>query len=196
MPDYSTNKKAYKKRFEDIIVDAFEHNPSVLDAVKQDAKKDARLKKLAEYSFHFGERRNANYLTSDGNGIVISYVEDMKRTWRDHWADLKLILQVSGLGKAHYLLKKEAYRAKVRPQEPFYYVWFVGIDSNHRGGACGRELKRHLFSEADRLQLPILLETTIEKNKRAYEYFGFKVYHTHEFRKGMPPTYFMRRDVE
>ena len=189
------NRKAFKERFVSIIVDAFEHNPSVVDVIKEDNKKGVRLRRLAEYSFDFGERRNGNFMSTDSNGIVISYVEDMKRSIRDHLADLKLIFQISGIGKASYLLKKEAYRASVRPKEPFYYVWFIGVDSIHRGGKAGIELKRHVFEEANRLKLPILLETTIEKNKRAYEYFGFQVYHVHQFHDGMPPTYFMRREV-
>ena len=188
--------QACRERFIDIIVDAFGFNPSVQDIIKQDHKKEQRLKRLASYSFHFGERRKANYLSSDSNGIVISYVEDYRRTLADYWADVKLILQVSGLGKALYLLRKEAYRKRVRPKAPFYYVWFIGVDSEHRGGECSRELKKWVFDEANRLQLPILIETTIPKNKRAYEFFGFKVYHVHRFHKNTPPTFFMRKEVE
>ncbi len=189
------DQAAYKQRFVDIIVDAFQQNPAVWDVVKQDAKKDVRLRRLATYSFEFGARRNGNYLTQDRNGIVISYVEDMKRSIHDHWADLLLILRIAGLSRARYLLRKEAYRASVRPKEPFYYVWFLGIETGHRGGPTGKELKERIFSEAAQQNLPILLETTIEKNKRAYEYFGFEVYHTHQFHKGTPPTYFMRREI-
>ena len=187
-------QKEYKKRFVDIIVDAFANNPSVSDVVKQDHKKDARIRKLAEYSFEFGKRRNGLYMSTDGNGIVIYYVENMKRTLWDHLADLKLILTVSGLSKARYLLRKEAYRNSVRPKEPFFYVWFLGIDSAHRGTNTIRELKNKVFEEADRLQLPTLLETTIEQNKRVYERFGFRVYHEHEYREGMPIMYYMRKE--
>ena len=182
-----------KQRFIDIIVDAFANNPSVMDVVKQDDKKAWRLRKLAEYSFAFGERRKGNYLSTDKNGIVISYVEDVKRGFMDHLADLKLIAQVSGLRRAGYLLRKEAYKSKVRPKEPFYYVWFLGVDSAYRGGECIQELKRRVFDEAERLKLPILLETTVEKNKNVYEYFGFELYHEYRFHEAMPPTYFMRR---
>jgi len=140
MANSSSDKDSHKSRFVDIIVDSFAHNPSVVDVVKQDAKKGLRLRRLAEYSYHFGQRRGGNYLTSDGNGIVISYVEDMKRTLADHWADIKLIFQASGLSRARYLLRKEAYRKEVRQKEPFYYVWFIGVDSNHRGGDCSKEL--------------------------------------------------------
>ena len=136
MPTTSSSKIDFRNRFVDIIVDAFAHNPSVIDVVKQDSKKDLRLKRLAEYSFEFGKRRDANYMSSDGNGIVISYVEDMKRSIWDHLADLQLIYRVAGVGRTAYLLRKEAYRAKVRPKEPFYYVWFIGVDSAHRGGGC------------------------------------------------------------
>jgi len=179
----------------DIIVDAFEHNPSVLDVVKQDSKTDQRLRRLAEYAFELGERRSGNFLSSDKNGIVISYVEDKKRSFADHLANCKLILQVAGLRRAKYLLQKEAYRNQIHPKEPFYYVWFIGVDSRFRGGETAKELRQKVFDEAKQHQLPILLETTIEKNKRVYEYFGFQVYHTHTFHPNMPPTYFMKREV-
>ena len=189
------SRKAYKERFIDILVDSFAGNPAVNDVVKQDSKADQRLRKLAAYSYNFGERRQGNYLSSDENGVAISYVEDMNRTLSDHWASFNLILQVSGVQKAKYLLQKEAYRASVRPKEPFYYVWFIGVDASYRGGECGKELKRHIFSESARLCLPILQETTIPKNKKVYEYFGFRTYHVHQFHESLPPTHFMRREV-
>ena len=189
------NKQEYKNRFVDIIVNAFEHNPSVVDVVKQDHKKDIRIRKLAEYSYEFGKRRNGLYMSKDGNGIAILYVEDLNRTLADHWADVKLALQVVGLKRIRYLLAKEAYRKKVRPSEPFFYVWFLGVDAAYRGTQSIKDLKQKIFAEADRLQLPILLETTIEQNRRVYEYFGFKVYHQHRFHENMPTTYFMRREA-
>ena len=38
-------KEDYKNRFVEIIIDAFTHNPSVADVVKQDAKKEQRMRK-------------------------------------------------------------------------------------------------------------------------------------------------------
>ena len=185
----------YKNRFVDIIVDAFEHNPAVVDVVKQDSRKKERVRKLVEYSFEFGKRRNGLYMTKDRNGIAIYYVEDMKRTLADHWADVKLIFQVSGLKRVKYLLAREAYRNKVRPKELFFYVWFLGVETTHRGTGSILELRNRIFEEADKRQLPTLVETTIEQNKRVYERFGFEVYHKHQFHENMPPMYFMRREV-
>ncbi len=192
MDDHYTS---YKDRFIEIIIDSFEGNPSVLDVVKQDRRVATRIRRLAEYAFQFGERREANYLSSDRDGIVIGYVEDMKRSLKDHWWNTKLILQVAGVERAGYLLKKEAYRKKIRPQEPFFYIWFIGVETSKRGGNCIKELKKWVFDQAEQLQLPILLETTIEKNKKAYEYHGFSVYHVHRFHPNTPPTYFMKKEL-
>ena len=190
------NQKAHKKRFVDIIVDAFADNPSVVDVVKQDKKRDARIRKLAEYSYEFGKRRGGLYLSNDGNGIAIFYVEDLKRTYMDHWADIKLAFQVVGFSRVRYLLAKESYRKRIRPKEPFFYVWFLGVEKPHRGKDSILDLKNMIFNEAARLNLPILIETTIEQNKRVYERFGFEVYHIHRFHDRMPPTYFMRRNSQ
>lgn len=127
--------------------------------------------------------------------MVICYVEDMKRTLADHLADVWLILLISGIRRAPYLLRREAYRQKVRPKEPFFYVWFLGVDRAHRGTSCIRELREKIFSEAAIHGLPILLETTIEQNRRVYERYGFQVYHQVQFHAHIPTMYYMRREV-
>lgn len=38
------------------------------------------------------------------------------------------------------------------------------------------DIRSHLFSLSEKLQLPILIETTLEKLLKLYSYVGFEVY--------------------
>ena len=54
---------------------------------------------------------------------------------------------------------------------------------------------RELFKESEERRLPIVAETSVEKNKRVYERFGFDVYQVFEDNKG-PKLYMMIRQPD
>ena len=77
----------------------------------------------------------------------------------------------------------------------YLYFWLFVVLPSARGSQAALELKNVIFKESDRLKLPIYLETTLQKNKRVYERFGFKVYHIWEIEKRDVTMYFMKREV-
>ena len=64
------------------------------------------------------------------------------------------------------------------------------------GDRAGFELKNHIFQYSKQEQLPILLETSVERNKDIYERYGFYVYHEWMDSGGGQSLWFMRRDAQ
>jgi hypothetical protein len=65
-----------------------------------------------------------------------------------------------------------------RPFGDFVHCLYMGIPEEKSSLHLDAELRYQLFSYADRMQLPVLAETTIERNRRAYKRMGFEVYAT------------------
>ena len=72
-------------------------------------------------------------------------------------------------------LKRESYLKKHRYDGTHLYFWFLGVKKG--GGTAGFEMKDYLFDFSSKEQLPIILETSVERNKEIYERYGFEVYH-------------------
>ena len=54
------------------------------------------------------------------------------------------------------------------------------------------EIKNAIFTKSKKEKLPIYLETSVEKNRRVYERYGFNVYYT--IRLGESTLYFLKRE--
>ena len=71
------------------------------------------------------------------------------------------------------------------------YFWFLGVEKG--GDQAVYELKDHLFELSKNQQLPILLETSVPRNRSVYERYGFEVYHTWEDSGNDKALWFMMR---
>lgn len=161
----------------DIIADSFVNNPSVLSVVRKSRLK-RRIAGLASYAFKFAYRRNGVFLSSDKSGVAICYRFNVKKeSLPDYWAQLILLLTSLSLKRVPKLLEREKYLKTKRPASgDFLYFWFFGVHSKGKGRGAAVELKNAIFAEAEQLSLPIYLETSVEKNRRVYERYGFTVH--------------------
>ena len=60
------------------------------------------------------------------------------------------------------------------PDEPHWYLPFIGVDPGHQRKGYSSELLRHTFTACDRDGVPAYLESTNSANTRLYERHGFK----------------------
>ena len=60
------------------------------------------------------------------------------------------------------------------PQEPHWYLPFIGVEPMHRNHGLGTELLRTQLAKCDTAQLPAYLESTNPRNRPLYERHGFK----------------------
>ena len=93
-----------KSKVLDILYDSFYDNSSVNFVVKQDSKKEKRIKTLLEYSYYKGERFGKIFLSEDETTAAI--IIDPKKDKFSFW-ELKLIFNVIGLRGLAKVLKRE-----------------------------------------------------------------------------------------
>ncbi|MFA9220702.1 MAG: hypothetical protein ACEQSL_05900, partial [Sediminibacterium sp.] len=74
-----------------------------------------------------------------------------------------------------WLRKREVQRFHSQ-WENFIHCSYLAVRKSARGHGAIFELRDALFQFQQEKQLPILIETTIEKNKRVYKRIGFRVH--------------------
>ncbi|WP_019180960.1 GNAT family N-acetyltransferase [Microbacterium yannicii] len=74
------------------------------------------------------------------------------------------------------------------PQEPHWYLPFIGVDPSHQGEGYGGALMTHALMACDRDHTPAYLESSNPKNVPLYERHGFDLLGT--IRVGESPPIF------
>jgi hypothetical protein len=107
--------------------------------------------------------------------------------------ELRFGLSYIGITRLPAVLAREAFRKKQRPAEKEYlYFWFLAALPDAKEAAF--ELKNGIFSMAREKGLPVFTETSVERNKKIYERFGFKTYQIWEDPKEKLKFWFLRWD--
>ena len=65
--------------------------------------------------------------------------------------------------------------AHFHPEEPHWYLPFIGVDPARQGTGLGSMLLRMSLSKFETAKLPIYLESTNPKNQLFYERHGFEL---------------------
>ncbi|WP_370086430.1 hypothetical protein [Ekhidna sp.] len=161
-----------------ILTQSFRTNPSALWVIRQDNKVQDRLRALIEYAVKTGLENDGVFLSDDESAAAICFQEPARTSLSSYWNQLQLIRKAIGFARVPQVLKREAYLKKHRPAPPYLNFWFLGVDPDRKGSGGVHDLKQGIFRLSEEKNLPILLETSVERNMRVYERFGFHVYHT------------------
>ncbi|MFZ9027404.1 MAG: hypothetical protein ACO2Z9_00225 [Crocinitomicaceae bacterium] len=179
-----------KDRVIKILKVSFQDNPSIVEIVNQNKPIDRQLDLLLSYAYQRAYNRGGVYISQNEKGAALCFSSEEKGIFpRELIAELKFGLAVSLL-KSLKTLSRQKRLSRIRVKEPHLYFWFFGAMKENNGGAY--ELMHELFEKSAECNLPIVAETSVEKNRRVYERFGFKVYHVFEDNKG-PRLYMMIR---
>lgn len=160
----------------DILRKSFRDNASVNFVVKQDRKRESRIRKLMEYSYFQGEHFGKIYLSKDQNACAIVLIPSKKKTTLKSilW-DLKLVFGCIGIFRVPKVLKRQREIRKQHPGIPFLHLWYIGVNPSFQGQARGTELMARIIHDAKELNLPICLETSTPRNFPFYEKLGFRL---------------------
>lgn len=169
-------KRSEKQIIIDILHKSFMENMSVNFVVKQDKKREARIKKLMEYSYFQGIEYGEIYISKDQNACAIVLDPARKKTTLKSviW-DLKLVFGCMGIFNVSKVLKREGEIKKNHPTFPFLHLWYIGVNPEVQGKAKGTELMGRIIHDAKMRNLPIYLETSNPKNFPFYEKLGFNL---------------------
>lgn len=172
--------KKEKKRAFDILDACFQDNPSVLNSIKQDRFIPRRIRFLIRYLVNLSYRNKGLWLSPCHQGAAIAMRYDTIKTGiSGYWDQLLFALFGTGLKKVKPLLAKEKYLKSIRPEDGrFFYVWLVGVVPESRGTRAFRDLFRELRDVAERENLDMYYETSVNKNINPYRIMGGEIYHT------------------
>ena len=180
-----------REKIINILVNSFEGNKSVDFVVGKSA---ASRRILMEYSLANCLENGEVYISDSGKSCVLIKYSDRKKKPFNLWFwDLKLALQGIGFPRISKVLKRESSIETVQPNEPFLYVWFIGVEPASQGKGEGSKLLKAILDLAEDKKLPVCLETSTERNFKWYEIFGFSVYAS-SAQFGFP-FYFYRKDL-
>ncbi|MBE9517339.1 MAG: hypothetical protein IMY68_02180 [Bacteroidetes bacterium] len=179
-----------------IVSNAFEQNPRVMSMVKKkDPSRNVRL--MTEYAYQLVEKFNGIYLSKDKTTVLFYYLESQyKRSFIDYLKYGKMFMKAIRPSQLMPTLKREKHIKSLRlDYEDFIYVWILGSDPNKTSIRGLADIRNHLFGLSEKLQLPILIETTVEKVRKLYHYVGFEEYHKWEDTEAGINVWFLERKL-
>jgi ribosomal protein S18 acetylase RimI-like enzyme len=166
----------------DILTRSFIENKSVNYIIRQDEKKDRRIKGLMGYSFDICYLFGDVFISDDRNGCALIVIPDKKKTTlKSVLLDVKLALSVIGLSNLKKAVTRESSIKKVHPESPIYYLWFIGVEPSQQGNGVGSKLLNEVIQQGLSENRIICLETSTLKNIPWYEKFGFEIYKELDF---------------
>lgn len=160
-----------------IVAKAFSESHRLL-AIMKEGKKEKRLKIMATYGYHLIKKFDGIYLSEDKSTVLFYYrKKQYRQSFLDYLRYFRMFLLCIRPKKAISTMRREDYIKSLRPDVPDYiYVWVLGSDPEKQGLRGLADIRDHLFAESERQDLPILIETTVEKVLKLYQYVGFEIY--------------------
>lgn len=171
-----------KELIVNILLTSFADNKSVNYIVKQDGKRNERLKKLFEYSFDICYSFGEILLSDDKKGCALIVMPDKKKiTLKSMLLDARLIVFCMGLKNTVKAMKRETIIKRIHPKGLIYYLWFIGVNPDEQNKGVGSNLLQDVINEAALQKRNIHLETSTLKNIPWYEKHGFTIYKELDF---------------
>ena len=178
----------------DILTKSFEDNLSVNYIIKQDRKRERRIRALMDYSFEVCYLFGDVFLSNDKKACaLIVYPDKKKTTLKSVWLDLALILRSVGISNISKTLKREKLINSAHPKTPFSYLWFIGVAPGDQNKGIGSKLLQSVLEYSDQQSRPVYLETSTVRNLPWYSKFNFQPYHEEDLTYHL---YFFRREVK
>ncbi|PID91982.1 MAG: hypothetical protein CSA96_05495 [Bacteroidetes bacterium] len=160
-----------------ILSNAFDQNPRIRTMVK--SKNSAHhIRTMTEYALQLIEKFDGVYFSEDRTTVLLYYRKSQYRLGLpDKLRYLRMVLRTVRPSQFLPTRRRERIIEGLRPDyDDYIYVWVLGSDPDQRGIRGLADIRDHLFGLSEQLQLPILIETTLEKLLKLYRYVGFEVY--------------------
>jgi ribosomal protein S18 acetylase RimI-like enzyme len=160
----------------DILTKAFDSNKSVNYVVKQDSKREKRIRTLMDYSFEASWAAGEIYLTQDKKAVVLLLLPHTKKTSiKSIFQDLNLALTAIGITRVPKVLKLESSIKKHYPK-CLMYISFIGVIPELQRTGIGSSLLKDIIQLSIKRKIPIYLETSRIENISFYEKHNFEIY--------------------
>ncbi len=187
-------EKSDKEILLEIFAGAF-YESDRLKAVLRTGKKEKRIKLMSAYAYDLANKFNGAYLSKDKSTALIYWrTSEFKRSFLDYLKYLRLFLRTIQINKFFETLKREKFIEGHRPKlDDYVYVWILGSDPSITSMRGLADIRDQLFSIAKKHNIPILIETTVEKVLKLYKYVGFEVYDEFFDKTINGPVWFLKK---
>lgn len=173
---------SHRKLVLDILTPAFADNKSVNYVVKNDRRKEGRVRALMAYSFDMCYTFGEVWLSDDMQACaLLLFAEQQKTSLKTILWDARLAVNSFGLNRIGRVLKRESRIKQHHPASGYVYLWFVGVAPGQQGKGLGSTLMQEVLQKYDTQQLPLYLETSTLRNLPWYEQLGFEIYNELDF---------------
>ena len=170
-----------RARVVEVLSKALTDDPGVSSTVKDDGKREQRVRCLMEFAFDNFQSIGGIHISEDGLSAAVSYVPVRQNTpTRDFLLHLKLLLKVIGVFRIRDAMKKKAMIESAHPKDgKFQNVWMMGTLSDQKDQEI-KKIKDYLLQLATSENLPLYVETGDEAERDEYEQMGLEVHKTVE----------------
>jgi len=160
-----------------VLVHAFVDDPFISWAVRADERRTAAYWRLFDLFVRRLSLPYGHVFTTDRLDAVALWVPP--GCWRqgavDQVRQLPDWMAIVGLKRVSHVFGAIATLLGKHPNEPHYYLPFVGVDLSARGQGNGSAVLQPVLQWCDTLRLGAYLENTNERNLVFYERVGFRV---------------------
>ena len=171
-----------RDRVVDILRHSFDDNKSVNYIIPQDKFRKKRIQRLMEYSFDICFLFGNIFLSEDKKACALIVLPDKKKeTLRSTWLNIKLIFSGIGVRRIVKAIKREKEITRHHPENPIYYLWFIGVELSSQSQGIGSRLLQEILQDTTSKGRTICLETSTKENIPWYQKFGFCIYKELDF---------------
>ena len=178
----------------EIFLQSYKDNPHVRYLIG-DQFVTSRLKTLANFVFDIAMKRKGIYLSEDKQGVVVMFpCASIQLNSKEKIKQYLMVIRAFNLYRLFKIINIEAaikLERKANPND--LYVWFYGVSEQGAKQDTARKLMKAMFELSLTQQVDLIAETSLARNQKIYERFGFVTYHQRAFDF---PVFFMRRTRE
>ncbi|MEE4116453.1 MAG: hypothetical protein V2I37_09805 [Marinilabiliaceae bacterium] len=181
----------------DIISQAFIENPRTNAMMKKkNPLRSVRI--MAEYAYDLVSGFNGIYLSKDKTTVIFYYrISEFKRGFIGNLKYARMFLRAIRFSQLLPTLKREKIiRSRRADFDDYLYVWLLGSVRDKTSIRGLVDINNHLIDRSKEYNIPILIETTIEKILKLYNYVGFETYNKWHDQDADLDVWFLKRELE
>lgn len=187
-------EKADKPMVVNILLEAFEplkEDNSINFVVKQDKKREHRMRVLMEYLFDKAMRTGAIFLSNNrASCLLITYAEKDRFSLKKMLSTLNLVFNCIGVMRVQKVLRRQRIIQRNYPNGNYIRPMIFAVKNEYRGTTTAAKLILEVFRDFKNNELPVIVDTASKDHVKLYQKFGLKTYKK-EVELGFP-IYLMR----
>ncbi len=187
-------EKADKPMVVNILLEAFEplkEDNSINFVVKQDKKREQRMRVLMEYLFDKAMRTGAVFLSNNrASCLLITYAEKDRFSLKKMLSTLNLVFNCIGVMRVQKVLRRQRIIQRNYPNGNYIRPMIFAVKNEYRGTTTAAKLILEVFRDFKNNELPVIVDTASKDHVKLYKKFGLKTYKK-EVELGFP-IYLMR----